>query len=293
MDRPMITRMDTTPFTRKWLDLPYANVSASQKLDLYLPEEGEGQFPAILVVHGGAFMMGDKGDSPTLPMMEGLKRGYAVISINYRMSGEALFPALVHDIKAAIRWVRANAAIYNLAADKIGAWGSSAGGWLVSMAGVTGDTDTLDDRSLGNAEQSSSIQAAVVWYGPTDFLKMDKQVAELGLPSPFGEKHTDANSPESLLLGAKITEVPDLVMKANPETYISPAAPPFLFQHGTLDDVVPCLQSVLFADKLEQSIGWNNVRLELIQGGHHGDIGFETPDKICRVYDFFDHNLKK
>jgi len=284
--------MDTSPYKRKWLDIPYAGQSPAQKLDIFLPDSGEGPFPVILVVHGGAFMMGDKGDAPTLPMMDGLRQGYAVVPLNYRLSGEARFPALVHDIKAAIRWIRAHAGEYCLAAGRIGAWGSSAGGWLVSMAGMTGGTQALEDLSMGNPGQSSQIQAGVVWYGPTDFLKMDKQVAELMLEANNNEFHNDQGSPESLLLGAIITEIPDLVKQANPETYIHAGATPIFFMHGTRDNVVPCLQSVLFADKLEQGIGREKVRLELHQEAMHGDPAFEAPRNIDRGYQFFDQFLK-
>ena len=92
--------------TRKLFDVPYANVSQSQKLDIYWPEDGVGPFPVIVAIHGGAFKFGDKDDNQLVPMLEGLARGYVVVSINYRMSGEAIFPALVQDVFAAIRWVR-------------------------------------------------------------------------------------------------------------------------------------------------------------------------------------------
>jgi acetyl esterase/lipase len=98
---------NTDHIKRKFLDIPYAPLSPSQRLDIYLPNEGDGPFPVIVAIHGGAFMGCDKADMQVLPMLEGLKRGYAVVSINYRMSGEAKFPALVQDAKAAVRWVRA------------------------------------------------------------------------------------------------------------------------------------------------------------------------------------------
>ena len=100
---------EVSAIKRKWQDIAYANLSPSQKLDIYLPDEGDGPFPVIVSVHGGAFMFGDKVDGQLTPMLEGLKRGYAVVSINYRLSGEALFPANITDVKAAIRGVKANA----------------------------------------------------------------------------------------------------------------------------------------------------------------------------------------
>ena len=240
---------DTSAYRRKHLNVPYAEISPAQKLDIYLPETGEGPFPVIMAVHGGAFMVGDKGDVQVLPMLAGLKRGYAVVSINYRMSWEALFPALVHDIKAAVRWVRGNADPYGFDAGRIAAWGGSAGGYLSAMAGVTGGVGELEDLSLGYADQSSRVQAVVDWFGPTDFLKMDEQVAIVGGGKVGPFPHNAVDSPESRLLGAQITTIPERVREANPETYIRADAPPFFIQHGTRDTTVPPLQSVNFGGK--------------------------------------------
>jgi acetyl esterase/lipase len=135
--------------SRRWMDLPYAATSGAQRLDLYLPAEGKGPFPVILSIHGGAFLGGDKGDRQVIPMLEGLERGYAVVSINYRLSGEAIWPAQIHDCKAAVRWVRANAKQYRLDPDKIATWGGSAGGHLSAMVGTSGDVGSLEDLTLG------------------------------------------------------------------------------------------------------------------------------------------------
>ena len=275
---------------RKMLDIPYASLSKAQKLDIYLPEEGSAPFPVIVSIHGGAFRFGDKGDNQVMPMLEGLKRGYAVVSINYRMSAEAIFPALVHDMKAAIRWIRANSSRWGFDQQKIATWGGSAGGYQAAMAGVTDGISELEDLSLGNPEQISTVQAVVDWFGPTDFLKMDEQLAEFKVDPK--DAHNGAKSPESLLMGAKITEIPEQVKAANPETYIRPNAPPFLIQHGTKDDVVPCLQSVYFAEKLAAALGPDKVTLELLEGARHGDPRFGSPENLERVFAFLDRHLK-
>jgi acetyl esterase/lipase len=283
---------DTSHIRRKFLDIPYAHLSPTQKLDIYLPDEGEGPFPVIVAIHGGAFMGCDKGDLQVLPMLEGLKRGYAVVAINYRLSWEARFPALVHDAKAAIRWIRANAWQYHLDPNRIAAWGGSAGGYLAAMLGVSAGVEELEDLTLGNPEQPSTVQAVVVWFGPTDFLKMDEQLRERGMPPQPGMEHSSANSPESLLLGARITEVPDLVRAANPETYITSSAPPFFLQHGTHDDTVPVQQSIHFASKLVEVLGGEKVRLELLEGAGHADPQFETAENVRKVLDFLDEHLR-
>lgn len=288
-----IPMADVSAYRRKYLDVPYAGISPAQKLDIYLPETGTGPFPVIVAVHGGAFMVGDKGDVQVLSMLRGLKRGYAVVSINYRMSWEAVFPALVHDIKAAVRWVRANAARFGFDAGRIAVWGGSAGGYLSAMAGVTGGISELEDLSLGHAEQSSRVQAVVDWFGPTDFLKMDEQTAVLGLEGIEVDPHNAADSPESLLLGAQITTIPERVRQANPESYVRADAPPFLIQHGTRDFIVPPLQSVNFAARLAQIAGPERVRLELLEGAEHADAAFHAVENVQRVLDFLDEVLDR
>ncbi|MBN2047578.1 MAG: alpha/beta hydrolase, partial [Anaerolineaceae bacterium] len=277
---------------RKFLDVAYADRSTAQLLDIYLPSGGTGPFPVIVSIHGGAFRFGDKRDGQVIPMLEGLKRGYAVVSINYRMSGEALFPALVHDVKAAIRWIRARAEDYGFDPTRVAVWGGSAGGWLTLMAGLTEHVAELDDLSLGNAEQSCAVQAVVDWFGPTDFLQMDPQLRELGLEQLVQPDHDGPESPESLLLGQTITEAPELVRKANPETYIHAGAPPFLIQHGDKDDTVPCLQSVRIAEKLLGVLGKDRVTLELLEGAVHADAVFGTSENLEKVFAFLGRYLK-
>lgn len=284
---------NTDHIKRKFLDVPYANISPAQKLDIYLPEKGDGPFPVIVAIHGGAFMICDKADMQVLPMLEGLKRAYAVVSINYRMSGEARFPALVYDVKAAVRWIRANAAPYHFDPKRIAAWGGSAGGYLATMLGVSAGVVKLEDGSLGNANQPCNVQAVIDWFGPTDFLKMDEQLTENGMSPLPGMEHNAADSPESLLLGMPITQSPSLVQVANPETYVSTHAPPFFLQHGTQDAIVPVQQSINLAKKLEQAIGMDKVKLELLEGAEHGDAQFETPGNVKKVLDFLDQILKE
>jgi acetyl esterase/lipase len=276
---------------RKWLDVAYASVSPSQRLDLYLPDGGEAPYPVIVSFHGGAFMGGDKRDIQVNPMLEGLTRNFAVAAANYRLSGEAGFPALVHDGKAAVRWVRAHAAEFGLDAARIAAWGGSAGGYLSVMLGTSAGIAELEDLSLGNPGQPCHVQAVVDWFGPTDFLKMDEQLVAAGMPPEAGLEHNGPLSPESLLLRAPITEVPEKVRAANPETYIREGSPPFLIQHGTRDAVVPAQQSVELAARLRRILGEEHVTLELLEGYEHGDPRFEAPENVSRVLDFLEQKL--
>jgi acetyl esterase/lipase len=275
------------PVTRRLFDIPYANLSPAQMLDIYWPLGGVGPFPVILAIHGGAFKFGDKRDRQLEPMLAGLARGYAVVSVNYRMSGEAIFPALVQDVFAAIRWVRAHATQYHFDAAKIATWGGSAGGYLSLMAGVGQGVPLFNDLSLGNPSQTGDVQAVVAWFPPTDFLAMDAQLAASGFAPDAESAHCAAHSPESLILGQQITEIPELVRVANPETYIGPGLPSFFIQHGDADSIVPFQQSVNFAAKMEVQ----KVSLEILPGAGHGDPAFQTPANIQKVLDFLDLHL--
>jgi len=284
-----IPEADVSHIRRKWLDRPYASVSQAQKLDIYLPAEGDGPFPVVLHIHGGAFAMGDKRDIHINPFLHGLKRGYAVVSVNYRLSGEAIFPAGLQDIKAAIRWLRANSAKYHLDGNRIAACGGSAGGYYAAMVCLTPNVAELDDLSLGNPEYPCNVQAAVDWFGPIDFLRMDEQLAESGL-GPCD--HSEADSPESRYLGAKITEIPEKVRLANPMTYVHADMPPILIQHGRIDAMVPVQQSMGLVHKLEESVSHDRFEFDILENAGHGDPLFESEDNMKRVFQFLDRYLK-
>ena len=266
-------------------DLAYANLSDAQKLDLYLPTSGNGPFPLVIMIHGGGFMMGDKADGAGLTGVDALlSAGYAVASINYRLSGEAIYPAQIHDAKAAVRFLRANASQYNLDADHFAAWGASAGGNLAALLGTTCGVSELEGADLGNAETSSCIQAVVDWFGPIDFLKMDEQFSGSTCP----QTHNDANSPESMLVGAPIQSVPDLVKTTNPIQYVDENDAFFFIEHGTADCNIPPIQGQLLAEAL----GSNKATYILLEGAGHGGAQFETAENLQQVIDFLNQHLQ-
>lgn len=285
----IIPPADVSQIQRKWLDLPYANLSTSQKLDIYLPDIGEGPFPIIIHIHGGGFAIGDKRDIHVLTWLKGLNRGYAIASVNYRLSGEAIFPAGLQDIKAAIRWLKANSDQYHLDGDHIAVCGGSSGGNLAAMVSLTAHVAEFDDPRLGNIEYLCNVQAAVDWFGPTDFHQMDDQLEESGYgPADHGE----ANSPESRYLGAKLSDVPLKVELANPMTYINEKMPPILIQHGRLDALVPVQQSIVFVEKIKNYVSSDRFEFDVIEGAGHGDPLFETNENMNRVFSFLDKHLK-
>jgi acetyl esterase/lipase len=280
---------DVSHIRRKWLDLPYASLSPAQKLDLYLPDEGYGPFPVILHIHGGGFGIGDKRDLPVMTYLKGLERGYAVVSVNYRLSGEAIFPAGLQDIKAAIRWLRANSEQYQLDGNRIAACGGSSGGNYAAMVCLTDHVTELEDLSLGNPDYPCNVQAAVDWFGPTDFLLMDEQLDESGF-GPSG--HGKADSPESRYLGAKLADVPLKVELANPMTYVHKDMPPILIQHGRIDTMIPVQQSIIFVGKLEKYASPDRFEFDILEGAGHGDPLFDTEENMDRVFSFLDKHLK-
>ncbi|WP_018976261.1 alpha/beta hydrolase [Saccharibacillus kuerlensis] len=276
-----------------YADIPYHFESEAQKLDIYLPDQDntEAPYPVIVSIHGGAFKEGDKADLQVRPMLEGLKRGYAVISINYRLSGEAIFPAQIHDVKTAIRWIKANADKYRLDRKRIALWGGSAGGHLSALAGTSARNRVLEDISTGAEDYMPDVQAVIDWFGPTNFLIMDQLFRESEMQPQL--IHLDPDSPESLLLGRPISEATQLAAAANPESHITSDAPPFYIQHGTHDPLIPFKQSMMLAEQLRIAIGESKVRLEILEGAGHGGSEFECPENVDKILDFLDEVLKR
>jgi acetyl esterase/lipase len=239
------------------------NGHARQTLDLYLPTPPavrtwqkppaagyQTKLPLVIWIFGGGFLVGNKDD--TVPL-ELLSHGYAVASIGYRLSGDATFPAQVEDCKAAVRWLRANAARFALDPERFAAFGESAGGYLAAMLGTTGDVKEFDVGE--HLDHSSRVQAVVDFYGPTDFLQNAFAVA-----SP--------KTPEAALIGGPILDNKDKAAKANPIPYVTRDDPPFLLVHGDADRLVPYNQSQL----LEAALKRANVPVTLhtVAGGGHG-----------------------
>lgn len=252
--------------------------------------------PVIMWIHPGGFEEGDKDGSAIAPLaiiniinlfQPMLERGYAAVSINYRLSHEAVFPALIYDVKTAIRWIRANGSRYNFNSNKIAAWGSSAGGYLAAMLATTGDVKNLEDLSMGNPDESSRVTAAVDWFGPTDFLLMDTQHIQLGQEANVH----DASSPESRLMGAAVTLISEKCKAASPMTYVKPGNAPIYIQQGTADPIIPYLQSVMLAERMAAAIGKENAILELIENVGHADPIFFTTENVNKMLDFLDRYM--
>ncbi|HYN03338.1 MAG TPA: alpha/beta hydrolase [Vicinamibacteria bacterium] len=247
--------------TKVLKDLAYvAGGHERQKLDLYLPPTGT-RWPLVVSIHGGAFRMGSKEGEPSRSAGAFVARGFAVAALNYRLSQHAVFPAQVEDCKAAVRWLRANAARYGYDPSRVASYGGSAGGHLAAMLGTTGDVKAFDVGA--HLDQSSRVQAVVDFFGPTDFLQMDAH--RLNAQAMV---HDTPDSPESQLVGGPIRDNPDEVARANPITYVTKDDPPFLIIHGDADILVPHHQSVLLEAALAKA--GVPVRFVTIPGGLHG-----------------------
>ncbi|HEX4588895.1 MAG TPA: alpha/beta hydrolase [Gemmataceae bacterium] len=247
------------------------------KLDLYVPKS-DTPLPLIVWVHGGGWEMGSK--ERTGPSLALLEKGFALASINYRLSSQAVFPAQIEDCKAAVRWLRANAKEHNLDPVHFGAWGMSAGGHLVALLGTTGDADfcSLD----GGKDCSSAVQAVCDWFGPADFLHW----GAITVNDPFARRP----SPISRLFGGLVPDKLDVAKKASPILHVSKASAPFLIFHGDKDGMVPLQQSEALNEALKKA-GVESA-LHVVKNAGHGGVGFMVPEVLQEEEAFFGKYLK-
>ena len=286
IDEVGVTTTPSTPASAEVLtDLTYATASSAQVLDLYLPE-GSGPFPIVVLVHGGGFFTGDKqavaGSAEYLA-----SQGIAAASINYRLSGEATFPAAVHDCKAAVRFLRANAEVYRLDPDRIGSWGESAGANLASMLGTSFGDAYVEGAELGHPEWSSEVTATVSMFAPINFLTIDAEAKALG----FTTQTNAASSFESRYMGFAVQTDPDQTALANPTTYIDADDAAFLVQVGDSDPLIPYTQSANFYAALRAEVGDDRTDYDQFPGAGHGGAPFNEDENLAKVADFFWTNL--
>ncbi|MFT3906175.1 MAG: alpha/beta hydrolase [Steroidobacteraceae bacterium] len=305
-------------------DIPYQVISGyhPQTADLYLPTRDKAPHPAVVYVHGGGWGLGSPRMGSNVAMLSNLAaRGFVVMGINYRFHGEAKFPAQIQDVKAAIRWLRSNAAEYGVDTARIGIWGESAGGYLAALAGTSCGVAALEPKAAAGGpgpgaagpgatgagaagaaprpampgmvtvnsdpKQSDCVQAVVDWYGPVDFPSMDKQSLAGSM------QHAAPTSAESQLLGCTLAQCPAaLVASSNPITYIDNSDPPFLIMHGDSDHSVPSGQS----SELQRALATKGVKVRLVlePGLDHGFAGASDArlKEIWQVsYDFLGATL--
>lgn len=273
-----------------YADVNYAGDDLeAHRMDIYLPQTNASKYKVVVVIYGSAWYSNNAKGMAYMSVGRPLtEAGFAVVCINHRSSGDGHFPAQIHDVKGAIRFLRANADKYKLDTSFIGITGFSSGGHLSAMAGVTnGRKDCTEGQTTlnvegtvgGNLKFSSSVDAVVDWFGPVDMARMEDCVTVKA-----------ANSPEGALIGGNPADLPDMVALVSPITYVNASCPRFLVIHGDADNVVPYCQSVYFADELK-AYG----RLEefiTVPGGQHGPVTFNN-DTFKKMTDFFKKEAAK
>lgn len=279
----------TTPADKSLLDIDYVGDSIEgHRLDIYLPDTGADAYPAVILIYGSAWFADNaKGMAFNTMGKTLLDNGFAVAAINHRSSMKAKYPAQIQDVKAAIRYVRANAGKYGIDPSFIAIGGFSSGGHLSALAGATngvkrhkaGETEIDIEGKLGEfTDTDSHVDAVVDWFGPIDMSRMENC-----------ETTKDGNSPEAVLIGGAPADNPELIELLNPMTYINADCPKFLVIHGDADDVVPHCQSVYFSELLDK----NGILEEFVTvpGGGHGPVTFND-DTFRRMTDFLKKELE-
>ena len=255
-------------------DITYCTVEGVElKMDVYYPSENNGRFAVTMYVHGGGWSSGDKAQgagATEIPALQ--KAGFLVVSVNYRLAPEYVFPAMIEDVKCAVRSLRAHADEYNLDPDRIGVWGGSAGGHLVNLLGTTDESAGFDVGEY--LEYSSRVQAVVDMFGPAD-LTVQFQGGYESARRVFGD--FDA-------------------ALASPVTYVTADAPPFLILHGEKDTLVPIEQSEILLAAL-QSVGVPAELVPVKNAGHSfkpdgGQISPSRKEIAQLVVAFFEEKLK-
>ncbi len=245
------------------------------QLNIARPKTGDGLFPTVLCIHGGGFRAGKRESYDNL-CVKLAERGYVAATMTYRLAPKHKFPAAVHDTKAAVRWLRANAATYKINPNKLGVTGGSAGGHLAQFLGVTADVPQFEGKG-GNPTQSSRVSCVVNVYGPSDFTKS------------YG-KSVDAHEVLPLWLGGNLETARVIHIQSSPLYWVTPNAAPTLCIHGTEDKYVAHEQAVWLIDKLKAA----TVEAELLtlEGAGHGFKGADAEKSDKALFEYFDKHLK-
>jgi len=265
------------PQSVEWLPgVEYSNPDDQHlQVNLARPKEGAGPFPAVVCIHGGGFRAGHR-DAYNGLCLKLAERGYVAITVSYRLAPKYQFPAAVHDVKAAVRWLRANAKKYHVDPDRIGTTGGSAGGHLAQFLGVTEGIPEFEG-SGGHPDQSSAVRCVVNVYGPSDFTQS------------YG-KSVDAAEVLPLFLGGNVEQERRRHILASPLYWVTPRAAPTLCIHGTEDKYVAHEQAVWLTDRLRAA----EVPAELLTlpGAGHGFKGADAAKAEAALFEFFDRELK-
>ena len=301
------TKILDTSDNKGYFDVSYGE-SKAQKLDIWLPDNCQSPLPILFMIHGGGFTALDKRSSDANEfILEGIKRGYAVVSTNYRMNDEAVFPFPVMDVKQAIRYIQANAAKYNLDPSRFITFGASAGGYFSLMGTLNSNNPYFDNEEDPNIGFSPNIKGAIALYPTTDFTKLDYELKVNSLINRFikkeediSERHVESilqpieedsfpyfnkeDSVGSIFLGSSLPESARTLKHANPISHINQNIPPILIQHGSGDEIIPMQQSINFALEANEICNEERVVCEILPGAIHGSVKFESEENMNRIF---------
>lgn len=268
----------------EWLDIPYANTSNKQKMNIYVPE-GEGRFPTLIWIHGGGWFMGDRSDFALSYAFPFLKHGYAVVSVGYRLADEAIFPDPVKDVMLAVSYLKKHASEYLLDEERFAVISGSAGTNIAALAALKAD--------IADTEQDYSVKVVILKCSILDFASIRKQFEEIGISRKRFSYPDEDTSIEALYLGGTIQECEEKCNASNPARYLKSDSPPFLLMHG-LDDVdTPYLQSVEFANEIKATAGADKVKLILFQDTGHDNGMYDLDSTFELQLDFLRKHLNK
>ena len=291
MATPVI--FDTNRVKNKVLDVQYGTLP-EQKLDIYLPDEAVAPFPVIFYVHGGGWYLGNKLEGALDCIIDAIKHGYAVISVDYRLAPGVSYPEFIFDVKTAVRWARAHAAEYGFDPDHFGMIGDSAGGHITLTMGFTGDWVEYEGKEFGWADQSSKLQAICDMYGPSilfadedEWYRQSKVRRMATAPVAEGEE-----APPTMYDLAFGTRNKNLLRVISPYSMVHKDIPPTMIQQGMVDAVVPYQHSTLLAERIVEVCGADRVHLCTYPERNHSDKDFMTLENCKEVLAFFDKYLK-
>ncbi|WP_434311366.1 alpha/beta fold hydrolase [Hominifimenecus sp. rT4P-3] len=272
--------VDPAQFAKSFTDIHYAKDSKDQVLDVFLPEK-DGVWPVVIFVHGGGWYFGGRREECISSIFKIVSQGYAVATVDYRLVPDVYFPFQIHDVKAAIRYLRAHAKELQINTDKLVVWGNSAGAHLAALAGANGDFPALEDLSMGNEQFSSHVDGVLAWYGLYDILSYQTQMKQV-----FPGTANSSDNSAWLMLGADASE--EKAKAASPVSYVTKDYPPTLLQHGKTDVLVPYLQSQEFYDRICDICGPERAALEYFPTAGHGDPQIKDDSNILRCVRFLD-----
>lgn len=261
-------------------DLAYGVDSPAQKFDLYRPE-GSGVFPVVVYVHGGGFKFGSRTMASAAVVSGLLDAGYAVASVDYRLSGELIFPGAVRDVFGAVVYLKDHSRSLQVDPENVAVYGESAGANIATLVGVAFGNPSFAGSGITRTHNPRPI-AVIAQYPPIDFLQIDPMLAGMGCN--VSAKHGELGSFESAYLGAALNSAPALVTQSNPVTYVTSDSAPFFIQNGDNDCVVGSGQSALLVAALKQA----GVRVfyEQIPGAGHGGPQYETAANMKKLVSF-------